>query len=160
MKRSGSSRSNCSRSSARVTTNRPLQSAERKWEINPWTAISRFIRAMIRSGHYPRAVFAENDLIALGVIQGVKASGLKVPEDIAVVGFDDIPFAAFPEVQLSTILQPKYRMGRRAVEIILQQIEAVGEKDSPDGSEGGQSDGDGKPERIFLAPELVVRGSS
>ena len=108
------------------------------------------IREMIGTGRYPRAVFAENDLIALGIIQGVRESGLRVPGDIAVIGFDDIPFAAFPEVQLSTVLQPKYQMGRKAVEIILEEMQAM----------GGKADGGGKQKRILLDPELVVRRST
>ena len=107
------------------------------------------IQSMIGSGRYPRAVFAENDLIALGVMQGAREAGLKVPEDIAVIGFDDIPFASFPEVQLSTIRQPKHQMGRTAVEIILQQIKA---------GNGGPTAASVK--RVLLEPELVVRRSS
>jgi LacI family transcriptional regulator len=106
----------------------------------------RIIRQMVDSGDYPRAIFAENDLLALGVLQGVKASGLSVPGDVAVVGFDDIPFAGFPEVQLTTIYQPKYEMGRKAVEILLKRIRHPGETR--------------KAEKLYLEPRLVVRKSS
>jgi LacI family transcriptional regulator len=108
----------------------------------------RIIRRMIADGDYPRAVFAENDLLALGILQGVKASGLSVPDDLAVVGFDDIPFASFPEVQLTTINQPTYEMGRKAVEILLEQI--------------GGHDGSSLPRnrQIYLEPRLIVRKSS
>lgn len=106
----------------------------------------RIIQRMIEIDDYPRAVFAENDLLALGVIQGVKEMGLSVPEDIAVVGFDDIPFAAFPEVQLTTISQPKYEMGKSAVEIVLAKIEKRG-PETP-------------ARRIVLEPELIIRRSS
>ena len=107
----------------------------------------RIVRRMIAEGDYPRAVFAENDLLALGILQGVKASGLSVPGDVAVVGFDDIPFAGFPEVQLTTINQPKYEMGRKAAEILLEQIE---------GSAGVQPV---QIRQIYLKPQLVVRKS-
>jgi DNA-binding LacI/PurR family transcriptional regulator len=79
----------------------------------------RIIERMIAEGNHPRAIFAENDLLALGIMQGVRAKGMSVPGDIAVVGFDDIPFAGYPEVQLTTIAQPTYEMGRKAVEILL-----------------------------------------
>lgn len=102
------------------------------------------IRRLIREGDYPRAVFAENDLLALGVLQGVKECELKVPGNVAVVGFDDIPFASFPEVQLTTVAQPKYEMGRQAVEALLDRIRAPR---SP-------------VRRIFLEPQLIVRRSS
>jgi len=108
----------------------------------------RIVRRMIAERDYPRAVFAENDLLALGILQGVKASGLSVPGDVAVVGFDDIPFAGFPEVQLTTINQPKYEMGRKAVEILLEQI---------GGSAGAQPV---QIRQIYLKPQLVVRKSS
>lgn len=106
------------------------------------------IRRLIAGGDTPRAVFAENDLLALGVIQGAREMGLKVPDDLAVVGFDDIPFASFPEVQLSTIGQPKYEMGKTAVELLVGAIEA-----------GPRNDG-GNSRRVILEPELIVRKSS
>ncbi len=102
------------------------------------------IRRMIAAGDCPRAVFAENDLLALGVIQGAREAGLRVPQELAVIGFDDIPFAGFPEVRLTTISQPKYEMGRRAVELLLGRISAPAQPS----------------QRIFLEPQLVVRGSS
>ncbi len=108
----------------------------------------RIIMRMIADGDYPRAIFAENDLLALGILQGVKASGLSVPGDVAVVGFDDIPFASFPEVQLTTINQPTYEMGRKAVEILLEQI----------GGYGGSPPA--RLRQIYLEPRLVVRQSS
>jgi len=108
----------------------------------------RIIRRMIADGDFPRAIFAENDLLALGILQGVKASGLSVPEDVAVVGFDDIPFASFPEVQLTTINQPTYEMGRKAVAILLEQIKGCDGSSPP-----------GTPQ-IYLEPRLIVRKSS
>ena len=102
------------------------------------------IISMIEAGDYPRAVFAGNDLMAIGIIQGIKEKGLSVPDDIAVVGFDNISFAAFPEVQLTTIHQPKYKMGKMAADILLEKIE-------------GRTD---QPRRIILEPELIVRSSS
>lgn len=108
----------------------------------------RIVRRMIAEEDYPRAIFAENDLLALGILQGAKASGLSVPEDVAVVGFDDIPFASFPEVQLTTINQPTYKMGRKAVEILLEQIAALKRPPSS------------LPRQIYLEPRLIVRQSS
>ncbi|UCF96328.1 MAG: LacI family DNA-binding transcriptional regulator [Spirochaetaceae bacterium] len=108
----------------------------------------RIMRKMISDGDYPRAIFAENDLLALGILQGVKAGGLSVPEDVAVVGFDDIPFASFPGVQLTTINQPTYEMGRKAVNILLGQIQGS------DGNLAAQS------QQIYLKPRLIVRQSS
>jgi len=63
-----------------------------------------------------------NDLFALSVLQGIREAGLRIPEDIAVIGFDDIPFASFPEIQLTTVAQPKRLMGRMAADLLLEQI--------------------------------------
>lgn len=83
---------------------------------------SRIITGMIKKKDYPDAVFAVNDLFALSVMQGILGSGLNIPGDVAVIGFDDIPLASFPEIQLTTIAQPKYQMGRIAADLLLNQI--------------------------------------
>ena len=104
------------------------------------------VREMLDGGDYPRAIFAVNDLLALGAIQAVKNKGLRVPEDIAVVGFDDIPVASLQEIQLSTINQPKYEMGRTALELLVEIIKK-GEDRVP-------------TRKVMLEPELIVRRSS
>ncbi len=114
----------------------------------------RVVREMIESGDYPRAVFAENDLIALGVIQGVRDAGLNVPRDVAVVGFDDIPFASFQDVQLTTVYQPKYELGKLGARILIEQIAR-----SQSNGENGET-GERHSRRIILEPELIVRGST
>jgi LacI family transcriptional regulator, galactose operon repressor len=104
------------------------------------------VKEMLDSGDYPRGIFAANDLLAVGAIEAVKSAGMKVPEDIAVVGFDDIAIASLQEIQLSTINQPKYQMGKLALEILVEIIRK-GE--------------DGTPTRkVMLEPELIVRRSS
>ena len=104
----------------------------------------RIVRKMLAHGDYPRAIFAENDILALGVIQAIREAGLSIPGDIAVVGFDDIPFASFPEVQLTTIAQPKNEMGEIAVSILLDQM----------------SGRNTEPRKVILEPQLIVRKSS
>lgn len=104
----------------------------------------RLVRKMLANGDYPRAIFAENDLLALGGIQAIRESGLSIPEDIAVVGFDDIPFASFPEVQMTTIRQPKHEMGEMAVSILLDQL----------------SGRNTQPRKVILEPRLIIRKSS
>lgn len=100
------------------------------------------MQELIERGEIPRGVFAMNDQIALGVIQAVREMGLRIPEDVAVIGFDNIPMAAFPEVQLSTIAQPKSEMGKAAVEVLWRLIQA-----------GTES----QPEQIMLPTQLIVR---
>lgn len=106
----------------------------------------RVIREMIMTGDYPEAIFAENDVLAIGILHGIKDSGLRVPEDIALIGFDDISFSSYQEFQLSTIKQPKEEMGIQAADIILSEIETEATSVSP--------------RKVILEPELVVRRSS
>jgi LacI family transcriptional regulator len=103
----------------------------------------RMFREMVDAGDLPRAVFAENDLMALGCLQAARECGLSVPEDVAIVGFDDIPFASFPEVQLTTVRQPTYDMGRTAVEILLEGLQ--------------RKRGRSQARQVVLKPQLVVR---
>lgn len=66
------------------------------------------------------AVFAANDAMAFGAIRGIFESGLRVPEDISVIGFDNVELSSIVRPPLTTIHQPKYEMGRAAVEVLLQ----------------------------------------
>ncbi|GGZ02116.1 LacI family transcriptional regulator [Streptomyces nitrosporeus] len=94
----------------------------------------------------PTAVFCANDLLALGVLQSLYAAGVRVPQDIAIVGYDDIEFAAAAAVPLTSVRQPATAMGRMAAEMLLE------EADDPDGSH--------RHRNVVLQPELVVRASS
>ena len=105
-------------------------------------------RDLISGRNCPDAIFAENDLLAIGVIHAVRERGLRVPGDVAVVGFDDIPLAAFPEIDLTTIAQPKEEMGRRAAQLLSDAVDRV---------EAGRGPA---PAQVMLEPELVVRGTS
>jgi LacI family transcriptional regulator len=99
---------------------------------------------LLKLADRPTAIVAGNDLMALGVIQAAGDLGLRVPEDVAVVGFDDIEIAGHREIQLTTMAQQKAEMGRLAVLGLLEIIR--------------------EPRRFFrrplqqvLAPTLVVR---
>ena len=67
----------------------------------------------------PTAVFCYNDMTAIGLLAAACAIGLSVPRDLAVIGFDDIPFAAYVSPPLTTIAQPKFEMGQRALQMAL-----------------------------------------
>ena len=67
----------------------------------------------------PTAVFCSNDMVALSAVEGARETGLRVPEDLSVIGFDDMPLSSYVYPRLTTIAQPAYRMGRRAAEILL-----------------------------------------
>ena len=90
------------------------------------------------------ALLAYNDISAVGAIRAIKESGLRVPEDISVVGFDDIREAAFHLPSLTTVRQPMRKIGVMAAETLIDRIEGR------DGHEAG----------ILVEPELVVRESS
>ncbi|MFE7929750.1 LacI family DNA-binding transcriptional regulator [Streptomyces sp. NPDC057456] len=103
----------------------------------------------------PTAVFCANDLLALGVLQAMYSAGVKVPEDLAIVGYDDIEFAAAAAVPLTSVRQPAVTMGALAAEMLLEETEEGGVG-------GAQGAGAGRHEhrRVVLQPELVVRRSS
>ena len=70
----------------------------------------------------PTAVFAASDMMAIGFMRAVHASGLRVPQDVSVVGFDGIEFADFCEPPLTTVRQPREAMGREAAELLVRLI--------------------------------------
>lgn len=77
---------------------------------------------LLRSQDQPTALFCINDFIALGVMRHVLHRGLRVPQDIAIVGFDDIPLAPFMPVPLTTVAQPKFEIGAQAALVLLDKI--------------------------------------
>lgn len=96
-------------------------------------------------GDRPDAVFAANDLLALGALEAFVMSGsLRVPHDIAIVGYDDIQFARGAVVPLTSVRQPAASIGRAAVEILLHEAEGR--------TEPGRT--------VIFTPELIVRESS
>jgi DNA-binding LacI/PurR family transcriptional regulator len=78
---------------------------------------------MIERGRLPTAVMAANDMMALGAMQELRAAGLRIPQDISIVGFDDIAFASLTDPPLTTICLPRMELGRRAVEALMTTIE-------------------------------------
>jgi LacI family repressor for deo operon, udp, cdd, tsx, nupC, and nupG len=76
----------------------------------------------------PTAILAFNDLFALGVMHSIRAHGLRVPEDVSVIGCDDVPMAAYYYPPLTTISQPKYRIGKLAISTLLKMEQDPPEK--------------------------------
>ena len=103
------------------------------------------MKSLLQVRPRPTAVFAANDLLALGAIQAIKEQGLTIPSDVAVIGFDDIEFASLPEIQLTTVAQPKYDMGKLALLTLVDQIK------------GGDNT---VSKKIMLEPELIIRKTS
>lgn len=92
----------------------------------------------------PDAVFAANDLIAFGVLQALTAAGVAVPDEIALIGYDDIDFAAAAAVPLSSVRQPSITMGATALSILVDEA----------------ADPSLPPRDVVFEPELVVRAST
>lgn len=93
----------------------------------------------------PTAIFALNDLLALGVMRAVKDAGLKVPEDISVVGVDDTTLGRFAETSLTTVATPLKELVENAVNMLMRRMR---------GNEGGAV------QRVFLESKLIVREST
>ncbi|MBX7175109.1 MAG: LacI family transcriptional regulator [Pyrinomonadaceae bacterium] len=70
----------------------------------------------------PTAIVVANDMMALGAMQELKAKGIKIPQDISIIGFDDIAFASLAEPALTTVCSPRVEIGRRAIEALIQTI--------------------------------------
>lgn len=83
--------------------------------------------AQLNRAQRPDAIFTNSDEVAMGVIAAVQAAGLRVPEDLAVVGYDDQPMAQFAPVPLTTIKQPVRAMAEQAVALLLQGLNAEAE---------------------------------
>jgi LacI family transcriptional regulator len=91
------------------------------------------------------AIFCFNDIAAIGAIRALKDAGLRVPEDVSVVGFDDIQSAAYSTPSLTTVRQPLFEMGQRGAQILLERI---ANRETRNATE------------IVMAPELIVREST
>lgn len=100
-------------------------------------------KQFLKMAEMPTAIFATNDYMALGVYQSILEEGLRIPEDVALIGFNDIEFSSMQGIELTTIGQKKFEMGTIAVEMLVEKIEK----------------GDDRPsaKEIFLMPELIIR---
>lgn len=101
------------------------------------------IRKLIRSGRSFTAVLCFNDVAAMGTIRALHEAGLRVPDDVSVLGFDDIQSAAYQVPSLTTIRQPLQKMGSMAAQLLLKKLS-----------------GEAIPESVQVEPELVVREST
>lgn len=106
-------------------------------EAGGYAAMQRLLLAK------PDAVFAASDIMALGAMRAVREAGLRIPDDIAFVGFDDLPMATLADVKLTTVRQPVEQFGVQAVELLIDQIE----------------NGIKPPRHIIMDTELIVRES-
>lgn len=111
------------------------------WTYASGTAAAREILAI---PNRPTAIVGANDLMALGAIEAMQEFGLRVPDDLSIIGIDDIFVSAMPWASLTTLRHPKWTVGATAARIL---IERIGDPDQP-------------PRRVMIAPEFIVRGTS
>ena len=102
------------------------------------------VEQLLASGVEFDSVFAHNDISAVGVLKALRAAGRHVPDDVAVIGFDDIPMAEHTEPPLTTVRQPTRRMGETAARMLLSHLGGTAVPDEP----------------VVLPTELVVRHSA
>lgn len=93
----------------------------------------------------PDGVFCANDLLALGALRAFLRAGLRVPDDVAIIGYDDVDFAASALIPLSSIRQPSYELGATAFRLLLDEINA---------------EDDHEHQSVIFKPELVARAST
>lgn len=92
----------------------------------------------------PTAAFCANDLLALGLLQQTISTGRGVPEDLAIVGYDDIEFAAAAAVPLTSVRQPREQLGQKAAQLLLDEHDRA----------------EHEHERVVFEPELIARAST
>ncbi|SEH00666.1 transcriptional regulator, LacI family [Nonomuraea solani] len=101
--------------------------------------------AALPADERPTAAFCANDMMALGFLQAMASRGLRVPDDLAIIGYDDIDFAAAAAVPLSSIRQPRELLGRTAIDLLLEEV-----------AEPEQH----RHRQVIFQPDLVIRESS
>lgn len=116
-------------------------------EKNSWSPELGYqpIRDLLARTHDFTAIFCFNDTAAIGAIRAIEDAGLSCPNDISVIGFDDILVAEYCNPRLTTVRQPLYKMGNTAAELLVKRIQ------SPDAP---------TQETVWFEPELVVREST
>ena len=99
---------------------------------------------LLKDNRIPDAIFAVNDPVAIGAFQRIKEAGLRIPQDIAIMGFSNNKITSLVDPQMTTIDQPSLEMGRKAAEILLGNIR----------------NGTAEPTTVVLDTKLIVRGST
>lgn len=99
---------------------------------------------ILESGDIPTAVFAPNDMAAIGALEAIDAAGLAIPDDISLVGYDNLALAALPRISLTTVGQPLVDLGREAVGLVLERLDKGRER----------------ARHVVVPPNLVVRSTT
>ena len=108
----------------------------------------RATKNLLSMSNPPDAIFAHSDPIAMGAMMAIKEKGLKIPQDVGLVGFSNWSYGSLIEPTLTTVDQPGFEMGQEAARLLIRQIEA------------GDKDQEPQPETKILKTKLIVRDSS
>jgi DNA-binding LacI/PurR family transcriptional regulator len=103
----------------------------------------RSTRELMELPHPPRAIFAANNIMTLGALHAIRELGLQVPRDVALIGFDDMPWSGEVSPPLTTVSQPTYQLGQEAVRLLLRRLE----------------DSQASYQTVVLLTQLIVRQS-
>lgn len=101
-------------------------------------------RQLLAHRKKPTAIFCTNDLLGLGAEHAILSAGHRLPEDVAVVGYDDVPFAKMAFVPLTTVRQPAYELGHKGAQLLIEETSGI----------------DHRHQSVVFAPELVIRAST
>ncbi len=115
-------------------------------DVEPASGGYQEMKKLLQSPNRPSAIFAVSDRLAVGAMRAIREAGLEVPDDVALVGFDDLRYAS--DLDLTTVAQPAFETGRTAAEILIGEIDGMNH--------------DGSAERfrqVVLPTQLIVRGS-
>jgi DNA-binding LacI/PurR family transcriptional regulator len=122
-----------------------------------YAAASRLLAAQVPL----TALLCAADLLAVGALCALQEAGWQVPQTISVIGFDDIPLAAYTTPPLTTVRQPAGALARTAAMVLLDSIEGVTTATMPNSGHAREADApSGDPRKVLLMPELVVRRST
>jgi DNA-binding LacI/PurR family transcriptional regulator len=102
------------------------------------------VATLLESGVPPTAIFVANDLAALGALSALAERGIRVPQEMSIVGYDNTALAAVRHIDLTTVDQPRPDMGRTAVMLVMERLSGKREE----------------ARHILIPPRLVVRGST
>ena len=114
--------------------------------VEPASGGFQEMKKLLQLDERPTAIFAVSDRLAVGAMRAITEAGLQIPDDVALVGFDDVRYAA--DLNLTTVAQPAFETGKNAAEILIGQIEGEGRNGSGN-----------KFRQVVLPTQLIVRGS-
>ncbi len=107
----------------------------------------KLTKPLLKLSDPPTAIFACNDMTALGSMNEILSHGISIPEEMSIVGFDNIDFSQMSQPALTTIIQPNYEMGRLACQLLLDMLNRE------------NNDPDNNSKEVVLEPQLIERGS-